>query len=60
MVNHLAVARCESVTFWGFTDRYSWIDRIFGVDDAPLLFDDFFMRKPAYDGVADALREAEN
>jgi endo-1,4-beta-xylanase len=52
----VAVAGCEAVTFWGFTDRYSWIDSTFGVDDAPLLFDDLLAKKPAYDGVAQALR----
>ena len=31
--------RCDGVTFWGFTDAYSWIDRQFGADD-PLLFDE--------------------
>ena len=54
----VAVAGCDAITFWGFTDRYSWIDRTFGFDDAPLPFDDFFARKPAYDGVTAALRAA--
>jgi endo-1,4-beta-xylanase len=53
-----AVDACESITFWGFTDKYSWIDRRFGYDDAPLLFDDLFAKKPAYGGVAEALRAA--
>jgi hypothetical protein len=35
-----------------------WIDRRFGYDDAPLLFDDLFAKKPAYGGVAEALRNA--
>ena len=49
---------CEAVTFWGFTDRYSWIDRTFGYDDAPLLFDDLFAKKPSYEAVAEVLRAA--
>jgi len=26
----LAVEGCEAVTFWGFTDKHSWIDTFFG------------------------------
>jgi endo-1,4-beta-xylanase len=51
----VAEPRCHAVTFWGFTDRYSWIDQAFGPDD-PLLFDDSFQAKPAYYGSLDALR----
>lgn len=51
----LAEPRCDAVTFWGFTDRHSWIDAFFGPDD-PLLFDDAYGAKPAYQGVLDALR----
>jgi endo-1,4-beta-xylanase len=51
----LAEPRCDAVTFWGFTDRHSWIDSFFGPDD-PLLFDDAYGAKPAYHGVLDALR----
>jgi endo-1,4-beta-xylanase len=46
--------RCDAVTFWGFTDAYSWIDRQFGADD-PLLFDEQYAAKPAYYGVFEAL-----
>jgi len=42
------------VTFWGFTDKYSWVDHYFGADD-PLLFDENYKLKPAYEGVMDAL-----
>jgi GH35 family endo-1,4-beta-xylanase len=45
---------CDAVTFWGFTDRYSWIDSFFGPDD-PLLFNDTYGAKPAAYGVQDAL-----
>lgn len=51
----VAEPRCDAVTFWGFTDRHSWIDSFFGPDD-PLLFDDSYRAKPAYFGVLDALR----
>ncbi len=46
--------RCDGVTFWGFTDAYSWIDRQFGADD-PLLFDEQYSPKPAFYGVWEAL-----
>jgi endo-1,4-beta-xylanase len=45
---------CDGVTFWGFTDRYSWIDSFFGPDD-PLLFNEIYGAKPAAYGVQDAL-----
>jgi len=45
---------CTSVTFWGFTDRHSWIDDYIGPDD-PLLFDDDLQPKLAYQGVSDGL-----
>jgi endo-1,4-beta-xylanase len=50
----LAEPACDAVTFWGFTDAHSWIDWFFGPDD-PLLFDDAYRVKPAYNGVLDAL-----
>jgi len=49
-----AERRCHAVTFWGFTDAHSWIDSFFGPDD-PLLFDEAYRPKPAYEGVRDAL-----
>lgn len=45
----------HAVTFWGFTDAHSWIDGHFGPDD-PLLFDETYRPKPAYEGVMAALR----
>jgi hypothetical protein len=35
--------RCKGFTFWGITDRYSWIDGVYGPDD-PLPFDDNYGR----------------
>jgi endo-1,4-beta-xylanase len=49
----VAEPRCDAVTFWGFTDAYSWIDRQYGADD-PLLFDEQYAPKPAFYGVFDA------
>jgi hypothetical protein len=45
---------CEAVTFWGFTDLYSWINDS-GDPDDPLPFDRSYMPKPAYGGILDAL-----
>jgi GH35 family endo-1,4-beta-xylanase len=50
----VAEPRCDGVTFWGFTDAYSWIGKQFGADN-PLLFDEQYAVKPAYYGVLDAL-----
>jgi endo-1,4-beta-xylanase len=43
-------ARCEAITFWGFTDAHTWLS-----GDRPLLFDARYEPKPAYYGVLDAL-----
>jgi GH35 family endo-1,4-beta-xylanase len=59
-IYHDVIAAClkernfTDITFWNFTDKYSWIDLFFGADD-PLLFDEEFQPKPAYWGVLDAL-----
>jgi len=61
-IYHDIIAACVkekgfmAITFWGFTDAYSWIDERFGPDD-PLLFDEYYKPKPAYWGVMDALLE---
>lgn len=46
----------REVTFWGFTDAHTWITEHFGRRD-PLLFDTAYRPKPAYHGVAAALRQ---
>jgi len=51
----LAVEGCEAVTFWGFTDKHSWIDTFFGPNRYPLPFDADYRPKSAYFGVRDAL-----
>jgi endo-1,4-beta-xylanase len=55
-----AIAACAGmpgfagVTFWGVTDRHSWVHEEFG-EDAPLLFDRDYAPKPAYLGALAAL-----
>ena len=44
----------EGCTFWGFTDKHSWIHDKYG-PDKPLLFDEEYRSKPAYDGCCDAI-----
>ena len=46
------VSACTSFTVWGVSDRDSW----FGADQAPLLFDTNFAKKPAYDAVVRTLK----
>jgi GH35 family endo-1,4-beta-xylanase len=45
---------CESLTTWGFTDAFSWIDGAFGADD-PLPYDELYQPKPAYFGLRTGL-----
>ncbi|SCF77738.1 endo-1,4-beta-xylanase (glycosyl hydrolase family 10) [Streptomyces sp. MnatMP-M17] len=51
----LAVARCEGVTVWGFTDSDSWIPDVFPGEGAATPYDAGFQPKPAYYGIAEAL-----
>jgi endo-1,4-beta-xylanase len=45
----------KAFSLWGFTDRYSWIPRFTGSPDAPLLFDEYYQPKPAYETVYQTL-----
>jgi len=53
----LAVEACQALTFWGFTDRYSWLDAAFRPGLVPLPLDQDYGRKPAYFAVRDSLLE---
>jgi GH35 family endo-1,4-beta-xylanase len=44
---------CHSATTWGFTDKYTWIDVVFGQGHAPLPFDANYAPKPAVSGIID-------
>ncbi|THV38592.1 endo-1,4-beta-xylanase [Glycomyces buryatensis] len=46
---------CSGVTVWGLRDVDSWVPDVFPGEGAPLLFDDNYNPKPAYDGVLAAL-----
>lgn len=41
----LAVSRCNDITVWGVTDKYSWIPQYFSGQGAALLFDDNYNKK---------------
>lgn len=51
----LAVEGCESITVWGFSDRYSWVPSWFDGFGAATILTDAYEIKPAYDAVAGAL-----
>ena len=51
----LSVTACKEVTFWGFTDRYSWLNSFLGPWATPLLFDADYLPKPSYAAVSEAL-----
>lgn len=51
-----AVHKCVAITFWGMSDKYSWVPSTFpGFGDA-LLWDKDFKIKPAYTAVEKALK----
>jgi endo-1,4-beta-xylanase len=52
----LATPQCDNVTFWGVTDRYSWIPHVFPGKGAALLFDAEYGMKPGYHAVKDVLQ----
>ena len=56
----LAVDGCVEITLWGLTDASTWLDSVgwFVVPTRPLLFDEAFQPKPAYEAVRAALAAA--
>jgi endo-1,4-beta-xylanase len=51
----LAVPACARITFWGFTDKHTWIDDSCEPGLAPLPLDTECERKPAYFGLREGL-----
>lgn len=55
-------SNCAGVTTWGITDKYTWLRKeqfkdSYHADASPCLFDENFVKKPAYYGVLQALKE---
>ncbi|MBL8615522.1 MAG: endo-1,4-beta-xylanase [Deltaproteobacteria bacterium] len=50
----VAEPACTALTFWGLSDRHTWVDHAHG-DDRPLLFDDELEPKLSYFAVRAAL-----
>ena len=49
------VKSCVGVTIWDFYDPFSWVPFVFEGGGAALLWFDGFGKRPAYDGVVEAL-----
>ncbi|KAJ3553752.1 hypothetical protein NM688_g3450 [Phlebia brevispora] len=47
-----AVPKCVGVTLWDFTDKFSWVPGTFAGQGAACPWDENFIRKPAFDGIA--------
>lgn len=43
------------ITFWGVSDRYTWINGFFNLKDKPTIFDEQHQPKPAYHGVMEGV-----
>jgi endo-1,4-beta-xylanase len=52
----LAVKQCTAFIMWGFTDRHTWIPDATGHRDAPLIFDEEYLPKPAYFALLNVLK----
>jgi len=52
----LQAPSCTAFFTWGLTDGHSWIPGYTGNPDAPLLFDENYLPKPAYDALIQLLR----
>jgi endo-1,4-beta-xylanase len=51
----LGVTRCVGVTFWGYSDKYSWIPSTFPGEGSAHMADENMQRKQAYTAVHDTL-----
>lgn len=56
----LSEQACEGIYVWGFTDKHTWVTQFYqdvnDDDEAPLLWDKLYRRKPAYYAVRQALQ----
>lgn len=56
----LDASNCTTFVTWGFSDRHSWIPSYYGHPDSPLIFDESFRPKPAYNALIELLRKPLN
>lgn len=47
-----ATTGCVGITIWDWTDKYSWVPNTFSGQGAACPWDQNFVKKPAYDGIA--------
>jgi endo-1,4-beta-xylanase len=52
----LDAPNCKTLTTWGLADHFSWIPYFFKRPDSPLLFNESYRPKPAYDALVDVLK----
>ncbi|AEI39529.1 endo-1,4-beta-xylanase [Paenibacillus mucilaginosus] len=53
----LSLPSCKFFIAWGLNDSQSWLNEDTGFSEYPLLFDDSFGKKPAYNAVMEQLRK---
>jgi len=56
----IAVEKCEGITLWGITDKYSWIPGVFTGEGYALVWDENYKAKPAYAAILKAIQETRN
>ncbi|EPE36981.1 (Trans)glycosidase [Glarea lozoyensis ATCC 20868] len=56
----MAVEKCEGITIWGITDKYSWIPGVFIGEGSALVWDENYKPKPAYFAMLKAIQESPN
>ncbi|EHK99093.1 putative endo-1,4-beta-xylanase [Glarea lozoyensis 74030] len=54
----MAVEKCEGITIWGITDKYSWIPGVFIGEGSALVWDENYKPKPAYFAMLKAIQES--
>ena len=59
VVNCFSQESFSGLTFWGFTDKHSWVHDFY-YEDSPLLFDKEYQKKPSYFAVEEALKQIKS
>ena len=52
-------AQRYGITFWGYNDKYSWINGFFKLKDWPTIYDSNLKPKPAYEGFKKGLKKGK-